>query len=147
MKKNFIIALFLISFALVDFTSAGSLKNLDEQSYEKYETNLLEGLNSENFGLQFSCAYLLGELRSEKAVLPLVKLLRESTSEDLRIISALSLIKIDSELGIFMVKQGQKFNDNEKTREKCTRFYTAYIMEKYDIGLQNVNLFAIEVVK
>merc|ERR1711941_260110 len=105
MKKYFLQTVVLISFMLAGFTSAGSFKNLDENSYAKYESNLIAGLNSENLGLQISSAYFLGEIGSEKAVLSLVKLLRDSENEDLRIISALSLIKIDNELGVYMVKQ------------------------------------------
>lgn len=147
MKKCFLICLILLSFVMVSFLSAGSLKNLDDKSYQKYESNLLAGLNSENPGLQISSAYYLGEIRSEKAVVPLIKMLRESENEDLRIISALSLIKIDSELGVYMVKQAQKFNDNDKTRSKCKRFYTAYIMKKYENSISAGNYLVAGVVE
>ncbi|GJQ64511.1 MAG: hypothetical protein SCALA702_35640 [Melioribacteraceae bacterium] len=147
MKKYFLQTVVLISFMLAGFTSAGSFKNLDENSYAKYESNLIAGLNSENLGLQISSAYFLGEIGSEKAVLSLVKLLRDSENEDLRIISALSLIKIDNELGVYMVKQAQKFNDNEKARSKCRRFYTAYMMRKYENSTTDGNYFVAGVVK
>ncbi len=38
------------------------------------EDNLIRGIKSDNAGLQTSCAYFLGEMKSSKAMIPLLKL-------------------------------------------------------------------------
>ncbi len=49
---------------------------LTAEQYARAEQNLLIGLESDNQGLKESSAYMLGELKSSKAVVPLMKMLR-----------------------------------------------------------------------
>lgn len=90
------------------------------------EENLLQGINSENLGLKVSAAYYLGEYKTEKAVLPLMKMLHSEKNESCRIQAALSLIKIGNPKGVFMVKQAAKFDQSERVRNMCSKFYNAY---------------------
>ncbi len=94
------------------------------------ETNLLEGLNSGNEGLQISAAYYLGEMKSEKAVIPLMKFLHTSQSENARIIAALSLYKIGNAKGLYAVKENSKFDESDKVRRLCENFYITHKLEK-----------------
>ncbi len=89
------------------------------------ENNLMNGLSSDNFGLRLSSAYYLGEYKSEKAVLPLIKMLHSEKEESARIQAALSLIKIGNAKGIFMVKQAAKFDESQRVRNLCNKFYKA----------------------
>lgn len=93
---------------------------------ETVETNLLEGLTSNNLGLRVSAAYYLGEYKSERAVLPLLKMLHNEKEEGARIQAALALIKIGNEKGVFMVKQASRFDESARVRNMCARFYNAY---------------------
>ncbi len=86
------------------------------------ELNLLNGLVSGNEGVQTSSAYYLGEMKSQKAVLPLMKLLHTATSEEARIIAALSLAKIGDSRGLFAVRQNGKFDDSPLVRRMCENF-------------------------
>ncbi|RJP72987.1 MAG: HEAT repeat domain-containing protein [Ignavibacteriales bacterium] len=89
------------------------------------ENNLMNGLSSDNLGLRLSSAYYLGEYKSEKAVLPLIKMLHSEKEESARIQAALSLVKIGNAKGIFMVKQAAKFDDSQRVRNLCNKFYRA----------------------
>ena len=99
--------------------------------YTTIESNLIEGLKSDNEGLKISCAYYLGELKSEKAVNPLMAILRCDDCYGARIVSALSLIKIDNPQGVYMVKRTAEFNDSENVRKMSEKFYLAYLWQKY----------------
>jgi HEAT repeat protein len=90
--------------------------------------NLLRGVSSENSGLRLSCAYYLGELKSEKALIPLMKMLRSDKKECNRIMAALSLFKLQSERAVFMIKREATFNNSKRVREMCKIFYEAYLM-------------------
>lgn len=87
------------------------------------EQNLLMGVNSENTGLKVSSAYHLGEMKSDKAVLSLIKMLRDSKKEEERIAAALSLTKIGTTKAIYFVKEASKFDDSKRVRELCNKFY------------------------
>ncbi len=126
-KRNTTICMFLFIIGLSGLLFAGSDVNKNEENLQSYEANLLEGLHTDNTGLQISAAYYLGEMKSEKAILPLMKLLRSSKCEDLRIIAALSLIKIESRSSVYMVKSESKFNNRAKIRKLCRQFYLAYL--------------------
>ena len=93
---------------------------------ERIEDNLLEGLSSDNLGLRVSTAYYLGEYKTERAVLPLIKMLHNEKEESARIQAALSLIKIGDPKGAFMVKQAAKFDESARVRNFCSKFYNAY---------------------
>jgi HEAT repeat protein len=89
--------------------------------------NYLNGLESENNGLMSSSAYFLGELKSEEAVIPLMKLLKSSDEEQLRIAAALALLKIGDERGIYAIKKAIRFDDSKRVSEICAKFYNDYL--------------------
>lgn len=105
--------------------------------------NLLMGLNSENYGLKTSSAYMLGEIKAEEAVLPLMHMLRTEKNEDARIVAALALYKIDNPKGIFAVKQAIRFDSSERVRKMCSNFYYETIKIKY--GIDNSSSYDSEV--
>ena len=100
-------------------------------SYEAIELNRLIGLASDNTGLKVSCAFNLGKMKSQKAVIPLMQLLRNGSTEEERIIAALSLIKIGDAQGVYMVGRSGVFNDFEKTRRMCGKFYQSFLIHQY----------------
>ncbi len=92
--------------------------------------SLLDGLNSENIGLKSSSAYMIGELQLSQAIIPLMKMLRESKNEDLRIVAALALYKIGTPMAIYAVKQAIKFDDSERVSKHCASFYNDFSKNK-----------------
>jgi hypothetical protein len=93
-------------------------------------TNLINGINSENQGLKTSSSYFLGELKSSEAVIPLLKILKDDTNEEARIMAALSLSKIADSRGIYAVKQAIKYDDSERVKKMCLNFYQDYLSKK-----------------
>ncbi len=89
------------------------------------EANLLAGIESNNRGLFISSAQKLGDFKSEKAVLPLMKVLKSSSDEASRITAALSLSKIGNAKGLFAVKRAAEFDNSERVRNMCEKFYRA----------------------
>ncbi|MDP3150898.1 MAG: hypothetical protein Q8N83_17410 [Ignavibacteria bacterium] len=87
------------------------------------ENNLINALESDNEGLMQSAVYYLGEYKSNKAVIPLMKLLHSDCCEGLRIMAALSLTKIGTAKGLFAVKQSGIFDHSESVRKFCNQFY------------------------
>ena len=134
MKRSAVVTAFVLTLVLFisTFTLASDNDKTKNPTYDKIETNLLNGLNSDNFGLKVSSAFMLGEIKSEKAVLPLTRMLRDSDDERARIVAAISLIKIGSERSTYVVKQGIKFNDSEKVRKMCDHLYHAQIYGELD---------------
>jgi len=121
--------IFLFSSSVL-FAGNKSIGN-NSVSYEQIETTLLTGLNSDNFGLKVSSAYMLGEIKSASAVNRLTTLLRDSDNEKVRLTAALSLLKIGTERSIFMVKQSRRFNASENVRDLCTHLYNSYLYQKF----------------
>ncbi|MCX6170827.1 MAG: hypothetical protein NTX65_15915 [Ignavibacteriales bacterium] len=110
---------------------AGENKSIPvANTYETIELNRLIGLASDNEGLKVSCAFNLGEMKSQKAVIPLIAMLRDGKTDEERIIAALSLIKIGAAQGVYMVSRAAKFNENSHVRYICEKFYNGYLLEK-----------------
>jgi hypothetical protein len=71
-------------------------------------------------------AYLLGEARCPKAVLPLMAMLRDG-EESARIVAALALCRIGDARGTFAVKRAASFDDSAKVRRLCAWYYDQYV--------------------
>ena len=104
-----------------------------DNSTKKYEytqntiSSLIEGLKSDNTGLKTSCAYLLGELNVTEGIIPLMRLLRNDESEEVRICAALALYKIGTPISIFAVKQAIRFDESERVSKLAAKFYYDYL--------------------
>ena len=98
---------------------------------------LLEGLNTDNRGLQAGCTYMLGELCCERSVITLLDVLHSNPSEELRILAALSLYKIGDSRGLYAIKQAIRFDESERVSRLCEKFYSTY-MKKESGGQINV---------
>lgn len=127
--------LVLVVLAIVTIVANTSNAEGDEIKNSAIES-LIMGINSDNFGLRTSAAYMLGELKCEKGVFPLMRMLKSEDREDARIVAALALWKIGNSKGIFAIKQAIKFDDSERVRKLCAAFYRAfYIQPKDSINL------------
>lgn len=92
--------------------------------------NLLIGIQSCNKGLCASCIYLLGEFQCQKSTISLLSLLHNSPCEEIRILAALSLIKIGDGRGIYAVKRAAIFDESERVKRLCNLFYKAFLAGK-----------------
>lgn len=124
MKKQVVIlaaALLIMSFT---FTFAQPVDNNGKVDLSKASIeNYLEGLNSDNNGLRLSCAYYLGEYKVSDGIIPLMAMLDKNNPESERIMAALALTKIGTGKAIFAVKQAAQFDNSERVRNLCIKFY------------------------
>jgi len=128
MKKQHIIPA-VVFFAFIATTlsfAEGNKLSKTNSNYNIIEANYLEGLKSDNIGLRMSCAYFLGEIKSAKAVIPLMHMLNTEEHEGARIIAAWSLVKIGDSRGIYLVKrQGEQCKDCS-VKSMCQYFYNHF---------------------
>lgn len=101
-------------------------KRLIQMNESQITDNLLIGTNSRNKGLCASSIYMLGDLCCKKGVIKLMSLLHNAESEEIRILSALSLCKIGDARGIFAVKQASTYDESERVKRLCGIFYKAF---------------------
>ena len=123
---------FGIKLSNVDEPEINSYNNyaiLTDEEYDQVEQNLLAGIKSDNIGLQTSSAYFLGEMKSDKALIYLLKLARYGNTEESRIIAGLSLYKIESNIGMYLLKSLRESDDSEKVRITFNRIYNKYISD------------------
>jgi HEAT repeat protein len=120
----------LLIFVFLLFSSFGfaaePVKELRTIKRDLAIQNLLIGLDSGNSGLTSSSAFYLGELNSSKAVIPLMRILRSSDQEELRISAALALLKIGDARGIFAIKRAIRFDESDRVSKMCEKFYNSY---------------------
>lgn len=119
--------------ALALMVMAGTIVVAEEQTGSltaaqcaRAEENLLAGLKSDNQGVRDGAAYMLGELRCAKAVLPLMAVLHNSETESSRIIAALALTRIGDARGVFAVKRAATYDASKQVQQKCAFFVNAY---------------------
>jgi HEAT repeat protein len=132
MKRSatlFAVSLFLL---LSQLLFPQEIANLSSPAKEACIKTLFEGINSENEGLQAGCAYMLGELCCDKAVISLLEILHNNPKEEMRILAALSLYKIGDLRGIFAIKQAIKFDESERVSKLCKGFYKSYLNGRVD---------------
>jgi len=89
--------------------------------------SLINGIGSDNTGLKTSSAYMIGELKITDAVIPLMKVMREDDNEEARIAAALSLYKLGTPLAMHAIRQAIRFDNSERVKRLCLRFYTDYL--------------------
>ena len=107
-----------------------------KSEYSKIENNLLEGIDSENQGLKLSSAYFLGEIQSDKAIIPLLEILHSSDEYSAKQVAALALYKINSARGMFAIKQAIKFEENAQTRRICKILYNQHLLRERDGSIE-----------
>ena len=94
-----------------------------------FET-LEQGLNSDNDGLKAGCIYMVGEMRYQRSVVALLKILHSNQSEELRILAALSLYKIGDSRGIFAIKKSIIYDESKRVQQVCELFYRATLQRE-----------------
>ena len=126
--------LILVFISVISFSAFAENNQLDKVK-DCTVASLIMGINSDNFGLRTSAAFMLGELKCEKGVIPLMRMLKSEEREDARIVAALALLKIGNEQGIFAIKQAIRFDQSDRVRRLCTNFYNVHSEKSTVIGL------------
>ncbi len=127
MKNLMFTICILVLFSLTTLAATKSDETIKPYSVSILTTqSLLQGIESDNFGLKVSSAQRMGELQISEGLIPLMKMLRDDNDERARIAAALALMKIGDARGLFAVKQAAKFDDSERVRTMCGKFYLSY---------------------
>ena len=120
-------ATMVLLFALSTISFPQDITNpYPQDNYNVIEENYLAGFNSGNTGIKIDCAYFLGEMKSHKAVLPLMELFRNATNGGQKLVAAWSLLKIGDERGVALVKREVDFGDCDEIKcmlHHLCRFY------------------------
>ena len=127
MKNLFLVTILMVVLSLTTLANINTEDVIKPYSISKLTLkSLIQGINSDNFGLKVSSAQRLGELKISEGVIPLMSMLRNDDDERARIAAVLALIKIGDARGLFAVKQAAKFDDSERVRAMCEKFYLSY---------------------
>jgi len=70
-------------------------------------------------------------MKSDRAMIPLLKLVTNGETEESRIIAALSLYKIESKIGMYRIKQLIKSENSELANNVFKRIYNVYRSDSY----------------
>jgi hypothetical protein len=97
-------------------------------------------INSDNYGLKTSAAQILGDIKSDKAVIPLMRILHNSSDENMRVLAAYSLYKIQNRIGMYAVKQAIRFDDSRRVRKMCNNFYLDSMKQEVAAAKQETKL-------
>ena len=113
LNKRFGLLTITLVFMLISFSQANQDSVIPVDKNAKKEANYLSALNSNNESLRINSAYMLGEMRSKKAVIPLMDMFRQNKDKGAKLVAALSLLKIGDARGIFLIKRSIELNENE----------------------------------
>lgn len=128
MKKQLLFGVIMFSILFITSMNASDKGNaaIEVKKYKKIVDNLLVGLESDNEGLKLSSTFHLGEFKAYKSVIALMRILHDDANENARITAALALIKIGDARGVFQVKRASFFDESERVRRMCQKFYLDY---------------------
>lgn len=124
----------VLPFVILIFSSINILAQTDQSDEDLRRQmickNPFKYLTYEDEAYRLDAAFILGHKKCAKAVIPLMKLLREDPSEAVRIVAAQSLIKIGDPVGVYLVQRSAQYNDFAKVRNFCEKFYNSYLAKQ-----------------
>lgn len=118
----------------------------DEVCKSRTVASLLMAIQSDNEGLRESAAFVLGEIKCTKAVLPLMEILHNGEKESSRIVAALALSMIGEARGVYAVKQAVKHDPSTRVQLLSAYFYNEYVRPDTFAFIQAENPADIQVV-
>ena len=127
MKTTLAIGVAILS-ATLGYARSGDVSR-PAPDLELTEAKLIDDVHCENCETKESAIFDLGELRSEKAVIPLMDVLHRDDDESSRVVAALALCRIGDARGTFAVKRAATFDKSEKVRTLSAWFYNTYVRE------------------
>ncbi|MFZ1729206.1 MAG: hypothetical protein WBQ23_12490 [Bacteroidota bacterium] len=128
MKKSlsaFALMLALVALPLTN-AFAQDARPLTDRQMDLIETNVLANLGSPSMELRASTMQLLIDLKKTHpsynigyAVLPMMETLKSDEKPEFRILAALTLYHLDSELGRYAVERRAQFDSNDRVARHC----------------------------
>lgn len=135
--KNIIATLFLTLMFTMNSFAGENLNGVEKMSkketklnYELIELNIVNNLNSPIIEIRANTIQLIIDLKRQKpdanldyAVFPLMDALKGDASEAVRILSAIALFYLDSEVGNYALQRASKFDESKRVRRQCEILY------------------------
>jgi hypothetical protein len=103
------------------------VENAPPETGEIIALSLMSGLASRNTGVRESTAFMLGEEKVIRELVPLMTMLRDSEEESSRVIAALSLCRMGEPRGVYAVRMAARFDSSERVRTLCAWYYNQYV--------------------
>ncbi len=128
MKKMLTTLAVVAALVAVPFTNtqAQDAKPLTEKQLELIKTNVLANLEHPSLEVRAGTMQLLIDMKETYpqydlgyAVIPMMETLKSDPKPEFRILAALALYHLDSDLGRFAVERRAKFDDNERVAKHC----------------------------
>jgi HEAT repeat protein len=129
MKKSFVLLASLLAIACAIPAIAQESILPPNANKTLIEDNLFIGLASDNLGLQRSCALMLGKIKSDRAVIPLLAVLHNTADENLRVAAAWALCKIGDARGVYAVKMAVRYDESTKVQAICAWYYENFVKQ------------------
>ncbi len=132
---NIILVTFCIltTYAGITFSQVSRELTLLSEKKGINEENYLSALNSGNEEIRINSAYILGELKSQKAVEPLMDMFRKEKDDGAKLVAALSLLKIGDARGVFLVKRSMELGEDIGTTIILQHLYKDYSLGKKEL--------------
>lgn len=131
-----ILALALVLFA-APLANAQENKPLSEKQVELIKQNVLANLEHTSLDVRAATMQLLIDLKEtypsydlNYAVLPMMETLKSDPKPEFRILAALALFHLDSDLGRFAVERRAKFDDDARVARHCADLARSWDSEK-----------------
>lgn len=118
----FFMILFVLTFSVLAINSKAQSNKSDE-----YSVNLIAGLNSENEGLVKSSIYFSGKYKMTESVESLIKIMKKSDRNDMKILAAHALYEIGDLRGLSAIGELAETEDNSFVREECRTLYSKFL--------------------
>jgi hypothetical protein len=128
-KAIFSLLFFFVVFGALSYAQAPPRIERVKPVYHRIENNYLKGLSSDNAQLKVSCAYFLGELKSERAIIPLMAMFRNAKDEGTKLVAAWSLLKIGNPRGVYFVKSSIESGNEDNINSMLRFLYKDYCLK------------------
>lgn len=106
--------------------ASGTKSELSEKQMALIKENVLANLKHESLEVRAGAIQLLIDMKEQwpeynmnYAVVPMMETLKSDPKPEFRILAALALFHLDSELGRFAVERRAKFDDNARVAKHC----------------------------
>jgi hypothetical protein len=128
MKTTRFLTAILLAAALTGsvFAQKNSIKDVTTNKYALQ--NLVAGIHSDNTGLKRSSIYFAGKYRIAETEDVLIAQLKEEKVPSTRILIALVLYEMGSEVGLIEVKKLSMNDKDAKVRRMTTQIYNEYLV-------------------
>ncbi|MDT8324408.1 MAG: hypothetical protein RRA94_09870 [Bacteroidota bacterium] len=130
------LALALVLFA-APLVNAQEAKPLSEKQLEMIKENVLANLDHTSLEVRAATMQLLIDMKEtypsydlSYAVLPMMETLKSDSKPEFRILAALALFHLDSDLGRFAVERRAKYDDDERVARHCASLVRNWDKEK-----------------